>query len=115
MQLHSWDHVREEALNPLLSRQVIHSERMTLARIHLSKGAIVPVHQHPNEQFSLVESGRLLYEVGGEEAAAQAGDMVLIPPDVPHTVEALEDSIVLDIFTPVRDDWVRGDDTYLRR
>ena len=115
MRLHSWDHITEEPMNPLLSRQVIHGDKMTLARIDLRKGAVVAMHAHENEQLSIVESGRLLYEVDGEEAAAQSGDMILIPSGAPHTVEALEDCIVLDIFAPAREDWRRGDDAYLRR
>ncbi len=115
MKLYSWDHVQEEQLTPLLSRQVIHGEKMTLALIHVSKGAVVPVHRHVHEQLSLVQSGRIRFVVAGEEALLQAGDMILTPPEAPHTVEALEDAIVLDFFSPHRDDWVSGDDAYLRR
>ena len=115
MRLHGWDHVPEEQLNPLVSRRVIHCEKMTLALIHLRKGAVVPLHHHPHEQSSLVQSGRILFVVAGEEAMLQAGDMIVTPPGAPHTVEALEESIVLDVFSPARDDWQRGDDSYLRR
>ena len=114
MQLYGWDHVTEEAMNPLLTRQVIHGEKMTVARIQLRKGAVVPLHQHINEQLSIIEQGRVRFVVGGEEAAMQAGDMVLIPSGTPHTVEALEDSVALDINSPAREDWKRGDDAYLR-
>ncbi len=115
MKLYHWDHVPEEWLNPLLSRKAIHSEKMTVALIHLRKGAVVPLHQHPQEQSSIIQSGRVRWAVGGEEAWLQAGDIIVTPPGAPHTVEALEDSLVLDIFAPQRDDWARGDDAYLRR
>ncbi len=114
MKLFSWDHVQEEKLTPSLSRWVIHGEKMTIARILVRKGAVVPVHKHVHEQLSMVESGRLLFTVAEEQALLQAGDMILTPPDAPHTVEALEDTVVLDFFSPHRDDWVRGDDAYLR-
>jgi quercetin dioxygenase-like cupin family protein len=114
MKLYSWDHVPEEQMTPSLSRRVIHGEKMTVALIHVRKGAVVPVHQHVHEQLSMVQSGRLLFTVTGEQALLQAGDMILTPPHAPHTVEALEDTIVLDFFPPHRDDWVRGDDAYLR-
>ena len=75
----------------------------------------MPRHQHPNEQITNVLAGRLRFVLEDEEQIVGAGATVLIPPDVPHEVEALEDSIALDVFSPVRDDWVRGDDAYLRR
>ena len=58
--------------------------------------------------------GSLRFVVGGEEVVAAAGESVVIPPNVPHRVEALEDSVVLDVFSPRREDWLAGDDAYLR-
>ena len=75
----------------------------------------MPLHSHVNEQVTNVLSGRLLVRVGGEEQEVVAGETVLLPANVPHEVVALEDSVVLDVFSPVREDWVRGDDAYLRR
>ena len=115
MKLYSWDHVQEEQLNPSLSRRVIHGEKMTVALIRIRQGTVVPLHQHDHEQMSAVQSGRLSFVVAGEEALLQAGDMILIPPGAPHTVEAHSDSLVVDTFAPARDDWQRGDDAYLRR
>jgi quercetin dioxygenase-like cupin family protein len=87
---------------------------MTLAQITLAAGAEVPLHEHPNEQIATVLSGRLRFVIGGEELEVGAGESVLIPGGVPHRVDALEDSVVLDAFAPRRDDWLRGDDAYLR-
>ncbi len=115
MKLYGWDHVPKEQLTPLLARQVIHTDRMTVALIHLAKGATVPEHRHEHEQCSTVERGRIHFRVAGEEIMLQAGDVLVIPPQAPHSVEALEDSLVLDLFSPPRDDWRRGDDAYLRR
>jgi quercetin dioxygenase-like cupin family protein len=115
MQLYAWDHVREEPLSPSLTRQAIHGEKLTLARFHLRKGCVAPLHSHVHEQCCIVQSGRLHFIVGEEEAMLQAGDMLMIPPNVPHTVEALEESIALDIFSPAREDWQQGNDAYLRR
>ncbi len=114
MKVYHWAHIKKEPKNPLLAMQVIHGDKMTVAKVHLQKGAIVPLHHHVNEQFSIVESGRLRFVIGDAEATLQAGDMVLIPSDTPHTVEALEDSLVLDFMSPAREDWKRGDDAYLR-
>jgi quercetin dioxygenase-like cupin family protein len=115
MKLYHWDRIEKEAMNPHLGRQVIHGEKMTVARIHLRKGGIVPLHHHVNEQLSVLEQGKLRFVVGDQEIMMQPGDMVMIPGDVPHMVEALEDSIATDINSPVREDWLRGDDAYLRR
>ena len=102
-------------MNPLLTRQVIHGEHITVARIQLAKGAIVPVHSHVNEQITLLEKGRLRFVISGEERIIQAGEALQIPPNAPHEVEALEDSLAVDLFSPIRADWISGDDAYLRR
>ncbi len=115
MKLYHWDKVEKETMNSSLVRQVIHGEKMTVAKIHLRKGGIVPLHHHINEQLSILEKGRLRFTVGDKEVLMNPGDMVMIPGDVPHTVEALEDSVAVDINSPVRQDWLRGDDAYLRR
>ncbi|MCS6953878.1 MAG: cupin domain-containing protein [Bryobacterales bacterium] len=115
MNVYRWEEIEKEQMNPRVARQVIHGERMTVARIHLAKGAIVPEHKHPNEQITLLQSGRLRFAIAGEERVVEAGETVQIPPDLPHAVEALEDSVAVDLFSPVREDWIRGDDAYLRR
>ena len=114
MTLHSWESVELEDLSETASRRVIHSERMTTARIYLKKGAVVPLHSHENEQMSHVLSGSLRFEFADRVLTVSAGDVVEIPSHEPHSVEALEDSLALDIFQPVRQDWVEGDDSYLR-
>ena len=109
-----WQDEPVEQLTPLLGRQLLHTETMTVGRIILAAGAGVATHHHVHEQIATVLEGRLRFVVGGDEQIVAAGESVFIPSDVPHAVEALEDSIVLDVFSPVRDDWVRGDDAYLR-
>ena len=115
MQYYNWSLLEEEPLNPLLGRKTIHGQNLTIARIRLRKGAVVPVHSHPNEQISMLESGALRFMIAGEELVLRAGDALVIPPDVPHMVEALEDSLAVDLFSPRREDWIRGDDAYLRK
>ena len=110
-----WSEWPVDQLSPTVGRQMLHTELMTVARIILAKGALVPRHQHPNEQITNVLEGRLRFAIGEEEQIVEAGATVLIPANVSHEVEALEDSIALDVFSPVREDWVRGDDAYLRR
>jgi unsaturated pyranuronate lyase len=109
-----WDAEPVERLNELIGRQMLNGEAMTLARITLARGAVVPSHSHPNEQIATVLSGRLRFTLGDEVRVVGTGASVLIAADVPHAVEALEDSVVLDVFAPRREDWLRGDDAYLR-
>jgi len=104
-----------EQMNPLLSRQMIHTAQMTIARIHLKKGAVVPLHSHPNEQISTLERGAMRFLIEGQETVLRPGQMLEIPPGVAHSAEALEDSLAVDLFTPPRADWIRGDDAYLRK
>lgn len=115
MKLHRWDQIAVEQLNPEFARQVVHTDRMTVAYLHLKQGGVVPEHHHENEQVSMVLSGRLKFLAGGEEYIVAAGEVMQIPSQLPHRVEVLEDSVVFDLFAPVRSDWLRGEDAYLRQ
>lgn len=114
MELRDWSTIEKETLSPGIARQVIHTERMTVARLYLGKGALVPEHSHENEQLTVLEQGRLRFTIDGEIRILKAGQTMQIPPHAAHKVEALEDSQALDLFTPRREDWIRGDDAYLR-
>jgi quercetin dioxygenase-like cupin family protein len=102
-------------MNALIVRKVIHTGQMTIARLNIQKDAIVPEHSHINEQVANVERGSLLFHIGGKDQVVGAGESLVIPPNVPHAVVALEDTVVTDLFTPRREDWIAGDDAYLRR
>jgi quercetin dioxygenase-like cupin family protein len=114
MQLHKWDQVSEERLNATATRQMIHGSTITVAKLRTRKGSLVPMHSHPNEQITTVEQGAMLFVTPAEKIVVRAGESLCIPPNVPHSVESLEDCVAVDIFSPVREDWVRGDDAYLR-
>ncbi len=115
MNVTSWDHIPVEILSTRASRQVLHTGMMTIARLVLAKGAIVGMHSHLNEQVTTMVSGKLRFDFSGTLVDVSAGEILPIPPHVPHSVEALEDSIAVDLFSPQREDWIRGDDAYLRR
>jgi quercetin dioxygenase-like cupin family protein len=115
MERHNWATISEEKMNPLLSRWVIHTGQMTIARLWLGKGAVVPLHHHVHQQVTMLKSGALEFEMGGERFVLKAGDVLVIPPDMPHRVAALEESMATDVFTPARQDWIAGDDAYLRK
>ena len=115
MDHYDWKNVPVEQMNDRLSRQVIHTDRMTIARLRIAKGGVVPTHQHENEQISMIDEGSLHFTIGGKEIVVKAGEAVRIPSNVPHSVIAHEDCVATDLFTPPRQDWISGDDSYLRR
>jgi len=115
MDRYNWQGIPLEKLSDQLSRQVVHTAQSTIARITLKKGAVVPMHRHVNEQVTMLQSGSLQFDLEGERFVLGAGDVLVIPPDAPHEVVALEDSEATDLFTPPREDWIRGDDAYLRK
>jgi quercetin dioxygenase-like cupin family protein len=114
MNVFSWSDEPVEWLNPAIGRQVLDTEKMTVARLVLKVGAVVPEHSHEHEQVANVLQGRVLFRIGDEEREVGAGESVVVPSNAPHTVTVLEDAVVLDLFAPPRDDWQRGEDTYLR-
>jgi quercetin dioxygenase-like cupin family protein len=104
-----------EYLNPLIDRQFVAGERSMLARIILRKGSIVPQHSHDNEQITYVLEGALKFIIQGKELIVRGGEILVIPSNLPHSAEALEDTVDLDIFCPPRADWINGTDAYLRK
>jgi quercetin dioxygenase-like cupin family protein len=115
MELYDWNQLPGEPMNPLITRRMIHTAHMTIARIDLKKGAVVPEHSHVNEQVCTVGRGALQFTLEGRDQVILPSQSLVIPPNVPHSVVALEDSVATDIFSPVRQDWIDGDDAYLRK
>jgi quercetin dioxygenase-like cupin family protein len=109
-----WTDIEPEAMNALITRQYVVGTNTMLARIVLKRGARVPMHNHIHEQISHVVEGALNFQIDGNEIVVRAGEILCIPPRVPHEATALEDSVALDIFNPPRQDWIDGDDAYLR-
>lgn len=110
-----WKSLELEDLNPLLQRQFVVGEEVMLARVLLKKGCIVPMHSHVHEQVSYIVEGALKFTIEGSEVLVSAGQVLCIPPNVPHKAEAMEDTVDLDIFTPPREDWISKNDAYLRK
>ncbi len=113
-----WDAMPDERLNDKLERRFVTGERMTLAQFFLAKGCLVPQHEHESEQFSFVMKGCLRFRLGAdgnEVVEVRGGEVLLIPSRLPHSAEALEDSVVSDSFSPIRGDWLEKRDDYLRR
>ena len=115
----NWPTLPTEDLNPLLKRQFVSGAQGTIAHLQLKHGALVPTHSHPNEQFCTIITGSLRFILDPDGAAEpvtlNAGDMLIIPGNLPHSAEALEDTHCQDVFAPVRADWESGNDAYLRK
>jgi unsaturated pyranuronate lyase len=109
-----WSSVELEDLNPLLQRHFVVGQNVMLARVLLKKGCIVPEHSHHNEQITYVLEGALKFWIDGRELVVNAGEVLTIPPHMPHKAEALEYTVDLDVFNPPRADWIDKTDKYLR-
>jgi quercetin dioxygenase-like cupin family protein len=109
-----WSGVELENLNPLLQRQLVVGQNIMLARVLLKKGCIVPLHSHHNEQITYILKGALKFWIDGKEIVVNAGEVLTIPPHMPHKAEALIDTVDLDVFNPPREDWISKTDKYLR-
>jgi len=109
-----WNEVELERLNPLIDRQMVVGQTMMAARVLLKKGAHVPLHHHINEQVTYILEGALRFAINGQEIVVSAGQVLCIPPNMPHEAWALEDTVDLDIFNPPRADWLNKTDSYLR-
>ena len=115
MSTYKWNEIPQEQMNPQVTRQVIHGQHITIARLGIAQGGSVPTHSHVNEQVMNIISGRLKVILDGIEMVLDGGQSLVIAPNIPHSVEALEDTVAVDVFSPAREDWIRGDDAYLRQ
>jgi len=109
MQAYTWETVAVEQLTDSIRRRMIVGSREMLVRWEFRKGALAARHNHPHEQIVMMIEGKLQLTVGNTSTTMTPGDIVVIPPDVPHAALALEDTVVLDIFSPPREDFLAGD------
>jgi len=111
-----WDEMEKETVSSTIKRRIVTGERAMLAHIYLDKGALVPMHSHDNEQITYLLEGVLKFWIGEDrtEIILRSGEVLHIPPNVPHEAEALEDCLDVDVFSPPRQDWLDGTDDYLR-
>ena len=106
VRVHRWDEIALDKITEMISQKIIVGEREMLAQIYLKRGALVPMHAHESEQMTYILQGALKVLVGGEEVLVREGEVLHIPSGTPHQAEALEDTFELDVFSPVRQDWV---------
>lgn len=115
---HVWEQIPAEPMKGTITRKLVTGERMMIAHVFLGKGDDVPRHHHENEQLTYILSGALHFWFGDHderELIVRAGEVLVIPSNVPHRALALEDTLDVDVFNPPRQDWLTGTDAYLRR
>lgn len=88
-------------------RTLVSGDRQTLVRFELAEGGAVPEHTHPHEQAGTVITGRMRFRIGDQEAEVAPGGSYLIPGNVPHSAVALEPSVLVEVFAPVREEFAQ--------
>ena len=115
VRLHRWDEIALEKVTEMLSRKLVTGEREMIAQIYLKRGCLVPMHSHESEQMTYILQGALKFLIGGEEITVREGEVLHIPSWVEHQAEALDDTFELDVFSPIRQDWLDHTDDYFHR
>jgi quercetin dioxygenase-like cupin family protein len=95
-----------EVFPGVVRRTLSGGERTTLCEITLYKDAVVPLHSHEDEQTGYVMRGRMIFKIGDEEREVVAGYGYLVPSNVLHTITTLEDSVVIEVFSPPRKEYL---------
>jgi quercetin dioxygenase-like cupin family protein len=109
-----WDEIPAEEINDKFVRKLAWDGGVMIAWMACKQGCLVPLHSHENEQMTFVISGRWRFSIDGKTLEVGPNEMLYIPPNTVHGAEALEDIVAYDVFTPPREDWIRGEDAYLR-
>ena len=90
-----------------VSRKVLaYNDQLMIVEVHFEKGGAGSVHTHPHLQSTYVQSGRFLFTIDGKEAEVAQGDTIAFPPNVPHGTVCLEAGVLVDIFNPMREDFI---------
>ncbi|MDQ6769612.1 MAG: cupin domain-containing protein [Gemmatimonadota bacterium] len=116
--LYCWDEIELDNVSDVLERRLISGSRIMLAQVFLKKGCVIPGHRHEHEQLTQVFAGSLRFWIGEEDNEVfdvRPGGVMVLPSNVLHRAQALDDTSVIDVFNPPRQDWIDKSDTYLRR
>lgn len=102
-----WSNVPIKQVDEGIERQMIVGEKLMICRLRLAPHVVTPAHDHPHEQMTIVEQGRVLFTIGNEQRLAQAGEVLCFPSGTWHGATMLDDEVVLvDIFSPIREDFL---------
>ncbi len=114
----NWNEVSEEVVNPLMTRKMIWGEKLMVARMKFKDGFVVPLHHHVHEQITQVISGKIRFWFGESKEQVmelEAGDVVVIPSNLPHEALMIGEVEEVDTWSPPRQDWLDKTDDYLRK
>ena len=115
MEQFTWDSMEKEVLSDTIARKLISGEKAMMGQIFIKKGGVIPEHHHEAEQITYIMEGALQFQIEGKQIVVNKGQVLLIPSNVPHSAVALEDTVDLDVFSPIRHDWLNKQDDYLRK
>ena len=102
-----WTSIPVEQLDAGIQRQMIVGEKLMICRLRIAPHVVTPEHDHPHEQMTLVERGRVLFTIGDEQRVAKAGDVLHFPSGTWHGATMLDEEVILvDIFSPIREDFL---------
>lgn len=113
--LYEFDKMPFEKMTDRIFRRYVYGKNGMLCCFDLKKGAVIPEHHHESEQITYIVKGKVKVFSAGKEFLVSKGEVLVIPPNTPHRFEALEDTIDIDVFAPIRRDWIEGTDTYLQQ
>ena len=102
-----WSSIPTERIGDGIERQMVWGERLMVCRLRFAPRVITALHSHPHEQITIVDKGRVLFTVDGQERIASAGDVLHFPSGITHGATMLDEEVVLiDIFSPLREDFL---------
>ncbi len=107
MSLYRWKDVEEEKVAENFSRRIISGEKETILLNQFKKGCLVPMHKHFSEQISYILKGVSKFKLNEKEILAGEGDVVMLPSNIEHGLEAIEDTTIVEVFSPIREDLLR--------
>jgi unsaturated pyranuronate lyase len=113
----NWDDVPVEQVTPDMQRKLVYGEKIMIARMKFKDGFLVPLHSHENEQITSVLAGKIRFWLGEnkeQELELEAGDVLVIPANLPHEALMIGEVEEMDTWAPPRQDWLDGTDDYLR-
>ena len=113
----NWNAVPEEQVNPKMKRKLVYGSQIMISKMEFEDGFVVPWHAHENEQISEVCEGTLRFWFDYDEEHyidLFPGDTIVIPGNRPHKALIIGHSVITDVFSPPRQDWIEGADNYLR-
>lgn len=96
----------KEKIDGVRLKTLSYGKRTSFTEVLLKKGSVIPLHSHEHEQTGYMVKGKLLFIIDGEQQIAEVGDSWNIAGNVEHSAEALEDSVVIEVFSPVREDYL---------